>query len=577
VASAVWSQIAGDRSAVDFAYTSAALQNAIDRGSGFILIGPGVYDIDDTAVLRSDLHIVGCGASTILRRNGGFLGVHVFDDGGSALSNVVLSDLTFDNNSLATSTHDLAFTGGSSRITIERCRWINLLNRAGSLVQFATTTGAHHRHIRIRHNDVIGGTTTSTLNSFQVFCASDVDVSYNEIDGWGAIKVEQSSTSTAVMRRIKVHGNTFYNVDQSHIFVRPAGATEIEDVSVVGNVGSVSAMTVLKGMIVIGELSTGSGGITRNVAVSANSGRGHQGHFISIAGVNGTVENFAVTGNTFDGRYDGASSIEATSESSGINFTTTSKRGTITGNTIRYTGRSGIRGAGDHVVVSGNVCEFTAQNDLAAPTPVREAGIYIFNTTTNVTVANNIVYNSGTATTNGSYVTGGIVIDNQSSIAGVLVQGNTVYDDRTGVEGMEYGIKVGISGGGANPDEVIVTQNRLIGASAGPIILYGTGTHIVEDNVGSVDAGYKGVDVASAATVTLPVVGRYFDVTGTTSITSVTASWPGRVVTLQFDGALTFTDGSNLRLNGNYVTTTDDTITLISDGTNWHETSRSAN
>ena len=66
-------------------------------------------------------------------------------------------------------------------------------------------------------------------------------------------------------------------------------------------------------------------------------------------------------------------------------------------------------------------------------------------------------------------------------------------------------------------------------------------------------------------------------VSGTTTITSVTAAQAGRLVTLQFSGILTFTDGSNLKLNGNFVTTADDTITLISDGTNWFEVSRSVN
>jgi hypothetical protein len=84
-------------------------------------------------------------------------------------------------------------------------------------------------------------------------------------------------------------------------------------------------------------------------------------------------------------------------------------------------------------------------------------------------------------------------------------------------------------------------------------------------------------DVASAATVTLPYHSDYFNITGTTTVTSVTASWIGRRVTLKFAGILTFTDGSNLKLNGNFVTSADDTITLVCDGTNWFEAARSAN
>lgn len=86
-------------------------------------------------------------------------------------------------------------------------------------------------------------------------------------------------------------------------------------------------------------------------------------------------------------------------------------------------------------------------------------------------------------------------------------------------------------------------------------------------------------DVASAATISLPFHAQVVNVTGTTTITSITATLTqaGRRVTLIFAGALTFTDGNNLKLSGDFVTTADDTITLVCDGTNWVEVCRSAN
>ena len=73
--------------------------------------------------------------------------------------------------------------------------------------------------------------------------------------------------------------------------------------------------------------------------------------------------------------------------------------------------------------------------------------------------------------------------------------------------------------------------------------------------------------------------GRVFHVTGTTSITSITSTGfeSGAVITLIFDGILTFTDGVNLVLAGNFVTSADDAITLVFDGTNWYEIARSVN
>lgn len=88
--------------------------------------------------------------------------------------------------------------------------------------------------------------------------------------------------------------------------------------------------------------------------------------------------------------------------------------------------------------------------------------------------------------------------------------------------------------------------------------------------------------VASAATITANPAFIYsgyevVEVTGTTTITSVTAGWAGQVVTFVFRGILTFTNGSNLKLGSNFVTSADDTITLVCDGTNWYEVARKAN
>lgn len=84
--------------------------------------------------------------------------------------------------------------------------------------------------------------------------------------------------------------------------------------------------------------------------------------------------------------------------------------------------------------------------------------------------------------------------------------------------------------------------------------------------------------VASAAAVTLPTGSDVFSISGTTSITSIVATgWTGKTVTLVFQGILTVTDGSNLLLAGNFVTTADDSITLVCDGTNWREVARSVN
>jgi hypothetical protein len=83
--------------------------------------------------------------------------------------------------------------------------------------------------------------------------------------------------------------------------------------------------------------------------------------------------------------------------------------------------------------------------------------------------------------------------------------------------------------------------------------------------------------VASASTITLPNYANVIEVSGTTAIIAITPSWEGREVTLRFSGSLTVFDGSNLILAGDLAATANDTLTLVSDGANWVETSRSVN
>lgn len=94
---------------------------------------------------------------------------------------------------------------------------------------------------------------------------------------------------------------------------------------------------------------------------------------------------------------------------------------------------------------------------------------------------------------------------------------------------------------------------------------------------GSVRTGVA--TVASATNLILTGVATYFVVTGTTTITSIASGSTiiGRNVTLEFADVLTVTDGNNLKLAGNFVTTAGDTLTLFCDGTDWYEQARSVN
>ena len=81
------------------------------------------------------------------------------------------------------------------------------------------------------------------------------------------------------------------------------------------------------------------------------------------------------------------------------------------------------------------------------------------------------------------------------------------------------------------------------------LTLSGTGTGGVKVNDFLIQT--KGSDISSATSLTLGKDGNQFDVTGTTTITSIGTQGIGSIVTLHFDGALTFTHHStNLILPG---------------------------
>jgi hypothetical protein len=84
--------------------------------------------------------------------------------------------------------------------------------------------------------------------------------------------------------------------------------------------------------------------------------------------------------------------------------------------------------------------------------------------------------------------------------------------------------------------------------------------------------------VASAATITLPTQDAVVRISGTTNITSILNNGhTGHRITLVFADALTVVKGSNIVTASNFTTTANDTLTLVCDGSNWLETSRSIN
>lgn len=215
-----------------------------------------------------------------------------------------------------------------------------------------------------------------------------------------------------------------------------------------------------------------------------------------------------------------------------------------------------------------------------------------------VTIRGNIIQNSGLHSITAAYASGTpvakVIIEENISIApqqyGIFVDyirefsisDNVCIGSGTGAGAYDIGVNNSLRG--------VVSGNMMTspgGFAVGTIAPMTTCFDVSVDSSNrfiattgtappTVDGGVT--TLASAGTLTLPAIGSVFSVTGTTNITSIVAtSNSGREVTLIFTNALTFTDGSNLKIAGNLVTTADDTITLVCDGTNWYEKSRSVN
>lgn len=98
------------------------------------------------------------------------------------------------------------------------------------------------------------------------------------------------------------------------------------------------------------------------------------------------------------------------------------------------------------------------------------------------------------------------------------------------------------------------------------------GTILTDKMMSSASADGSGVLTVSLAENTVFLSGA----TNVTSINSKSCA-KGRILTLIGNASLTVVDGNNLKLNGNWTVAASYTLTLICDGTNWYELSRSTN
>lgn len=256
------------------------------------------------------------------------------------------------------------------------------------------------------------------------------------------------------------------------------------------------------------------------------------------------------------------------------------------------TSKSGLKAFIGDVTVSnvlmpfGIVADFDPVNATGAAAPILSTAL-----PAGSSIALNIA--GGISGVGSQYITCGVLFQNGSSggaQTGIHFDSQSIAPNRPALD-FKYttqGLPIRLPNLGLNATGYIYGRNnadsgdrKLLGfTSTGFLTLAGDGDPTIiggKLDISGLTSLFKGANVASAATIT--PTGNSFHVTGTTTITSVsgTGITAGTIIVIIFDGALTFTDGSNLKLAGDFVTTADDTITLVYDGTNWHEVCRSVN
>lgn len=332
--------------------------------------------------------------------------------------------------------------------------------------------------------------------------------------------------------------------------------------------------------------------------------------FINNVAINNGTHGVGLIG---VGKYGTISGNTASGSGIADNFTaynTACRHLTVTGNVSRDGANNGIHFGGENIIISNNTVFDPTMHGIV---------VYSHNTedVVNVVVSGNVVESAGLSgiwidrgtefSITGNIVNGctqhGILIDGTNTNG--VVAANTVKGNGADGIRLENSTQIAINGNLcaanlsdgiqlSNSSECSVTGNNckdnatpfnesgtsnnnfisgndFVGNTSDNLALIGS-TTILRNNDNS------GTNLlASAATITLPKYTDYIVITGTTNITSITASWARRVVTLRFDDVLTVTDGSNLILAGNFVTSFNDTLTLVCDGTSWYEISRSVN
>lgn len=288
---------------------------------------------------------------------------------------------------------------------------------------------------------------------------------------------------------------------------------------------------------------TGYGAGTKFVSVTGNVAKGGSNNGIHLSG-----DYVATVANVVDA--PATHGIVVRVDTGG----TTGIGAAVVGNTIKSAGDSGIwLDNQESFAVVGNTIKSSTDH-----------GIYMDTGNTDGAVVGNITKASGLdgirmQTATDIVVAGNVSADNTSdgiqitnsttaTIVGNRFTGNALGIQETGTS--DNNLFAGVSATGNTSDTSIFANDASMAVASK---LGGTRT------------------IAAATALDLYDYCDYFVLTGATTVTSIEASYAGRVVTIRSDGNTTINDGGNLRLSGNLSLSDLDCVVLVCDGTNWYQ------
>lgn len=619
----------GDFLATIFPGTTVGLQAAIDSlvgGRGKIMLGPGTIDLTAVIYVHGNCTIEGCGPDvTVLRRATGSLtsgdaqytGCIFFatpfgstspPSSATFQTDITIRSLTLDGNYAAfgavnpgTPRHMGIYFFFVAELRVYDCEIKNFLQNGiyldacknSALSRLRLTTNGQYASPSTKNSIDISNTQPGAIAAgFATNFTLDDIISSNPIDehldiancnnvsvsnmictgGDIVIELQGDTTRTSAMR-----GYTFVNVtatDNTGAFITnnvSAGVT-LSDVTVANCYMAAHTTSHNRPAIVVSQgavsVPVSRFVVENSIFSNINSSDTSNIPFVDISGSSATASTYLIFNSCV---FVGGAPASVKTGGHGIQVKSNVSRLKLDACTFTT-----VPGVG--VFINPGANQTISDSELrgvSVDTANNDGYQFVENASANGIIKNLIVQgcisrNAYRVTGSNGYLLGARSAAGGGSVSNIVVSGCLAYVTSGGGTGLLVD-----EGAGGTTSHISLYGNDF--TNLGFIAYQFTGTPI---NIHFTPTPGRGTDIASQATISMPPDGDVFHVTGNTNITNGITVNPqdnGRTVRLIFDSTPTVSDTGTSRLNGNFVATSDDTLTIVCDGTNWFELGRSQN